>query len=465
MSFRLAVSAVTLLLALGACSNNDDIDLDSQPLLGAVRGINALPELEDVRWRIIFEDFDPSVSTALFFRAASPQVEFSQRDYAFSFDVLLPGDEDTTLIIETTGTVDPEVIYDYVLTGTFDNPQIFLWTQPRRDWDQELIDAADNGTEITELVVSFGHAAGGVDAVDVYFEAPDTDITTATPIATMAFGELATPTTIEAGIYQLTLTPAGDPNTVLYASEELDVLAANTALFTVMENGGISTQAVSVQLYVDSLGSTVSDITTPGELSVVHAAPDAGAVDVFDSTDFDTPLVSDLAFGQLSGDLVVADGEIDVAVTPAGDVGTILAEQTVEVPAAAYRRVFVVGAPGELETFSVEDDRRSFLTQGRLRGVGASTRFDILDIYILDPGADLEESAPAITNLAFAGASTLATINPGTYELVVTDADTTTIRFGPGELVIEAGDVVELIVIDDADSTDADVFVLQTAGE
>ncbi|MEM9387249.1 MAG: DUF4397 domain-containing protein [Pseudomonadota bacterium] len=465
MSFRLALGAVTLLLALGACTSNDDDTPENDPFLGAVRGINALAELEDVRWRVIFEDFDPSVSTQLFFRAASPQVEFSQRSYAFSFDVLLPGDEDTTLIIETTGTIDPEIIYDYVITGTFADPQIFLWTQPRRDWAQELADAADNGTEITELVVSFGHVATGVGAVDVYFEAPGTDITAATPIATMAFGQLAPPATVEGGTYQLTLTPEGDPNTVLYASEDLDVLAANTALFTIMENGGITTQAVSVQLYVDSLGSTVSDVTTPGVLSVVHGSPDAAAIDVFNSDNFDMPLISGLAFGELSDDVVVEEGEIDLAVTPADDVGAILAEQTVDVPATAYRRVFVVGAPGELQSFSVEDDRRAFLTQGRLRGVNASTRFDTVDVYLLDPGADLEESTPAITNLSFAGASTIATIDPGTYELVVTEVDTTTILFGRSELVIDAGDVVELIVIDDAESTNADVFVLQTAGE
>ncbi len=458
------LAACALALLMSACTSNDE-DTSDLPILGGVRGINALADIEDVIFRVVFEDFDPSVEVRINFQSSSNLVDFSLREYTFTFEDVFPGDTDATILAQTVGTIEPETLYEFVVAGSLDDPQLFVWTQPRRDWFQALIDAEDNGTVITELDAAFGHAAVSVGAVDVYLEAPGTSPAAATPLGTIAFGDLGPAVTIEEGTYQLVLTPEGDANTILFTSEELELIGANTVVFAVVEDAGLTTQSVGVRLINNSLSAAVSDINAGAAISVVHAVPDATAVDVYGSNDFDTALVSALAFGELSDDVALPAGEVQVAVTPADDVGVILAEETLDLPDGAYQRVFLAGSPGDVQTFVVDDDRRAFVNQGRLRAFNGAVRFETLDVFLLEPGIDLEASPTAISSLPFGGASILASIEPGEYDLVLTEVDSTNVIFGPVPLVVEGGNVFELVITDAAEATQADVTILQTASD
>jgi len=204
MVFR-SISGWLMLISAGwlsACSSSNDGTVTGD---GSVRGIHAIPELGTVTFLIE----ETSLGT-LNYKEASGTAEYDNLNYDFSFDVLLPGDSEATRLATENVTVNAETEYTFVLTGTLADPEIILWEQRGRNWDQELEDAEDNDTEVTVMEVSFGHLDTELGPVDVFFESPGTSPQSAKPLGTIEYGNQLPATELTEGDYQLIVTPTGD---------------------------------------------------------------------------------------------------------------------------------------------------------------------------------------------------------------------------------------------------------------
>lgn len=92
-----------------------------------------------------------------------------------------------------------------------------------------------------------------------------------------------------------------------------------------MKSGFLSLGAVFLALSLTTTGCSEDDdeVTESGtaELRVVHASPDAPAVDIY-AEGVATPLVSDLAYGQASSYLAVDEGSYNIQIRAAGSPAT-----------------------------------------------------------------------------------------------------------------------------------------------
>ncbi|MEO0972941.1 MAG: DUF4397 domain-containing protein [Pseudomonadota bacterium] len=458
MTLRILLFALAALLV--GCEN--ELDTSPVPEAALVRGLHAMTDVDRVTFLVEEAGADPAEIARLSFQSATGLAGFDEEPFTFSFE-LTPDDDDddAVLLIAADATLEDETLYDFVLAGSFAAPELLVWSQPQRDWEQELDDADEEDLEITELDVSFGHAARGEGAVDLYLEVPGTSPSFATPQGTLAFGELLLVGAVEEGTYQIVITPAGDPDTITLATDDIELSAATTTLFALLDEAGASTDSLSLRQLGSGGATTWRDVDATAALSVLHAASGTEGVDVYEVQDFDAPLFGDIRFGEVSDEINTEPGELDLAITPAGEVGVFLDQETLQLAAGAFRRLFLFGSPGDLQTESLSYDQRSFVMEGRVRVFNAAERFERLDVYLVDPTVDIALASPTYPSLRFGSASGLSGMALGEYNLLVTEEDTDNVIAGPVELNVAEGDVVELVLTDATDITEVDVLVLR----
>jgi len=452
---QLLPMACLLVAACSSSSNNDTVTGK-----GSIRGIHAVPDINTVSFLI-----EETLLATLGYKDASGVSEYDDLEYTFRFEIWLPGDIDTTVLAAQTIKIDPELEYTFVLAGSLDSPELILWEQFGRDWAEELATAAENETAVTVMEVSFGNLSAIAGAVDIYLESPGTSPLAASPKATVSYAELQTAIELQAGDYQLVLTPVGDPSTILFATDPISVAAATSNLFAVMDDGGLTSADFAVRWIGGGVGYELFDINLNSEVSVVHTAQGSGPIDVVVGGDFANPLVAGLAFAEASSSTTVDAGTLNVNVTPAGNPGVFLAERALNVVKGSINRMYVVGLPGNLQAVLFPEDRRTLSTHARFQVFHGATRFSAIDLYIVNTDVDISLIGPNFSSFIFGTSTGLFTLVPGDYNFVVTEAGTKNVIGGPHYLEMEAGQNTGSVILDSPSITATDAIFIDLLSE
>ena len=121
-------------------------------------------------------------------------------------------------------------------------------------------------------------------------------------MASLAYGELQGNAEIDAGTYQLIVTPAGDPTTQLMRSISLVITSATSVMFVAFDGARLDDNGDPV-LVLRALGDGLSGVLLnelqPPMIRGLNAATDIGDVDVVFGDD-DEVLLSGLSFGDRS---------------------------------------------------------------------------------------------------------------------------------------------------------------------
>ena len=404
---------------------------------GTIRGIHAAPTVADVTFLIE----ERSLGT-LSYKGSTNTQQFDDLAYNFHFDSRTPGQTSLTRIATESLEVVPDMDYVFVLTGTLASPSVLLWEAAERQWE---------GTETT-FEVSAGHLSPGLSDIDVYFAESDTAPAAGSARGTLSFGERLPPFEVESGVYRVTITEAGNPAAVLFRSTPRDHNERTSTLFTVQDADPSITSNLSVRRYDQNGNSAeVGDTSFPPTRRFFNAALGSGSMDVYVGDDFATPIVSNLAYGTVSSDVPVPGGESEYTYTAAGNPGAILAEDEDTVAANTRGTNFVVGEPDDLEVAVFADDRRPITSFSKVRITQASTDFEQVDIYLLPFGTDIADTAPNLPRVATAASSGYVHLEPGGYEITVTETGEKTVLAGPLALNLVSGDIVEAAILDTAD--------------
>ncbi|MDR7402891.1 MAG: DUF4397 domain-containing protein [Armatimonadota bacterium] len=172
---------------------------------------------------------------------------------------------------------------------------------------------------------------------------------------------------------------------------------------------------------------------------VVHASPDAPAVDVVVDG---TKAISGLAFKAISAYATVPAGQRKFQVFPAGTtMGTPVIEVT---PSLAAGKDYTVVAFGRLAGITpglVEDDNRAPAAgKARIRFIHGSPNAPAVDIAVT--------GGPVIfPNVAFKAASGYAEVDAGTYNLEARAAGTSTVALAVPGVRLEAGRTYTVIAV------------------
>ena len=404
---------------------------------GTIRGIHAAPTVADVNFLIE----ERSLGTLSYKNSTTAQ-PFDDLAYNFHFDSRTPGQTSPTRLVTQSLEVVPDMDYVFVLTGTLASPSVLLWEAAGRQWE---------GTETT-FEVSAGHLSPGLGDIDIYFAESATAPAAGSARGTLAFGERLPPFDVESGVYRLTVTEAGNPAAVLFRSMPRDHNERTSTLFTVQDADPSITSNLSVRRYDQNGNSAeVGDTSFPPTRRFFNAALDSGSMDIYVGDDFATPIVSNLAFGTVSGDVEVPPGESGYTYTAAGNPGAILAEDEDTVAANTRGTNFVIGEPDELEVAVFPDDRRPITSFSKVRIVQASIGFEQVDVYLLPPETDIADTSPNLPRLATGNSSNYVHLEPGSYAITVTKTGEKTVLAGPLALSLGSGDIVESVILDTAD--------------
>ena len=105
-------------------------------------------------------------------------------------------------------------------------------------------------------------------------------------------------------------------------------------------------------------------------------------------------IVADLAFGDITGDIDVALGDIPITATAPGNVGAIQFEGTLATVVGGRVNYYLSELAGEIVGTPVRFDRRPIETVARLTFFHSSTNHRLVDLYVVDADATIEDTLP-----------------------------------------------------------------------
>ncbi|MBT8086030.1 MAG: DUF4397 domain-containing protein [Woeseia sp.] len=440
-------SLFVVALAIGVvsgCSESDRPEASGKAALLAINGIVDAPDAT-----FLIEERSLGATS---FGNATQASRYDDLSYTFNFDIFVPGEASRRRLASQTLDVVRDKAYLFVLGGSIAAPSIYLFEEDERLWD---------GTE-TVFELSLVHANNTLGAIDVYFAEPGVAPVAGNEIASVNLGERVPKAEYATGEYVLTVTAAGEPQTILYTSETRTWTPARTDTVVILDSNPSRTGGVTASLITAAGGSVLlTDPRFPPAARVLHAAEGVGNIDLAENSDFDNLIASNLAFAELTGDLPLTAGTNTYTFTDAGNQGAPLVEEEFTISAGANQTLTLVGPPGEPDILATVSVRRPFAASGRLNFVNAASSFEAVDIYLLDAGTAIDEEAAYFSFAEFKSAVPLAAVEAKDYELTITLFGEKTVLAGPIPLAISNRELLEIFILDTADPSVAQVKIIR----
>lgn len=428
--------AVLTAIATSGCSGESNLPTATGK--GAVRAINAIPTSPAVNFLIE----QRQIGTVDYKRSSQTQ-SFDDLDYTFNFEVTLAGNSERTRVASQYIDFVKDKDYTIVLSGDLSNPDLTLWETDLRSWTESE----------TAFQIRFSHTAASLGEVDVYFAAPEITPQLGQQVATLSFGEIAEPRDFQSGEYVLIYTPAGDPDTVLFASDTLSPTVRAASIITVFDADANDTAPLSVRV-IDANGS-VSNIGSPDyppTLRLIQASAALSTADVYIEDAPDVLTTADVeghSFGDYTGDLPAVAATNYLTYTSPGDTAVILFEATQNAFPGNRYELYLVGDTDTLTIVPTVPDRRSVESFARFSIMHAAIGHPRVNIFVIEADGDLETAAPVFFRVPVGDTPARTNLLAGSLDLYIEADDVDrTVLAGPYRLDVAAGDVIQLLLLD-----------------
>lgn len=183
--------------------------------------------------------------------------------------------------------------------------------------------------------------------------------------------------------------------------------------------------------------------TDQGRVRIMHASPDAPAVDIFVEGE---KAVTNLAFQEDTGYIALPAGTYNVKVFPAPSDGSgaPALEADLDVEAGKDYTVLAVGqlGDGSLELLPLEDNNAAPAAgQAHIRLIHASPDAPAVDVGVAETGTNV------FTNVAFKGVGAYTPVPAGTYDLEVKVAGTSDVAKAIPGLALQDGAVYTAVAV------------------
>ena len=435
------VATVIVAGALGGCAES------AQPTAtgkGNIRGINALVTAPEIGFLI-----EETNLGGMNYKATTGFDRYDDLTYNFNFDMFLPGAVEPTRIATHSLDVVADQQHTIVVTGTIADPITLDWQDPLRSWTD-----AETVTE-----VSFAHIAPRVEDMDVYFALTGTPPMAGADIGSLSSGGRLTPTDFEADEYELILTAAGDPATILFQSIPFTILARTRITFAIFDPDPSITPDVTVNLINEGgISSSIPDIDSRGQLRLMHGSFDVENVDGYLDGELNDLVYPDIGFQELSAYEDVDQFETLVTLTPVGNSGATIHEDDVNVPATSRRTAILGGTLADPFFFFAVDEARPLESFPVMRVINLAVNVSIVNVYLLEPGTPVDDVLiPTVPLLPSRVDSGFLGTADGLREMTVTVVGESAPIAPTIELDLAAGDVVDIVILD---TVDPNVFEL-----
>jgi hypothetical protein len=433
MNLRHAVSCgfVCAALVLTGCEKGREA-----PGRVNVQVVNAASGMEGVVFR---REQDTRGQTNLAFKGATVAVYDADTYDFYATDIA-----DIRRTFTFAETLETDTTYAFVLTEVAGEIKPVVITYPK--------------TTANPQVISL-NAASGMPAMDLYVEPAGVGIVGAAPRGTFGPQEQIPAFAVPTGTYELWLTAAGNPSSVLLTSPAVALDANTVSTFVVVAENGQGTVPLSIVLLQGS-PVVLLDQHATSELRVINGANDQGARDVAIDSQFTPPLFSATTFGEPTPYAQVPTASMKVNITPVGDQGVLEAEASYTGTIGQRATMLFNGPAGTLVPLIVGDDGRRLTAQGKIRFMSAiSTPTTSLDFVVTFPDQD-PNTVAGLTNLFAPGISAYTALEPGDYDLYLRQSFTANYYAGPIRLSLAAGGLYAVLAVDGPDTATANVRLL-----
>ena len=286
-----------LVFALAACSGESQFPEPTGK--GTFRAINAISTSPAISFRL--EEVTGSQIERAAYREVTASLRYDDFEYNFNFEVSVPGELRPRRVATVTQKIDADRDYTFVATGSVESPTILTWTGDERFFD--------GGETVAE--VRFAHLAESLGPVDFYFAPPGTLPAAGAAEGTLDFGEILEARDFESGSYRLTVTPAGDPDTILYQSVTAGFASLTTQIVAIFDGTRDETSPIIGRRLATQGGasSTLRDLRYTSTLRVIQASQALDSVDVYKDAMLEDQVVSALSFQGTSDEFDISEGE------------------------------------------------------------------------------------------------------------------------------------------------------------
>lgn len=429
------LAAIIVAFAIGACGSDSSLPVATGK--ASIRMINAIPTSPEIGFLIEERALD-----AVRYKSNSSPESWDDLEYTFNFEINRPFENELTRIASQFLDVTREIEYTFLVRGSLDAAVVDVWQIPERSF---------SGSE-TIFEMRVGNAADALGLVDVYVGLEGVDPVLGAQVASLAPGEVSAPTDIEEDVYVVTITAAGDPANILFQSVPTRILANQSVIVTAFTGDANDTAPVTVRLFNQfGASSAVTDARFPPTARLIHATSDLGTSDVYDDAALQNRIVADLAFGDITGDIDVAVGEVPITATAPGNVGAILLEDTLTTFAGSRLNYYLTVLSDEVVGSQVFVDRRPVETIARLTFFHSAINHEFVDLYVVDAGTTIDDVFPRLITATYGLQASEIRLDAGSYEIYVTTAGEKTILDGPVSLEVALGDVFEAVLLDRVD--------------
>lgn len=292
------------------------------------------------------------------------------------------------------------------------------------------------------------HAAPAAPSVSVFVTMPGADLSASAPVGSFEFGGDLGPVDVAAGDYQIRVTPEGDTSTVVFDSGTVTLNGGANLLVSAVPNTTTGDAPISLAVLDGAAASEILDIGSTARVRVIHASPDAPAVDVVVNDNFGAPLVENLAFPEFTGFVDVPPATYNAKVTPADNAGAVVIDTNLPLEAGVRYSVFAVDTLATIDALVAADDARRIATSAKVRLVHASPTALDVDIYVTAPGVDLTGVEPAFAGVPFKANTGFVELAPGRYDVTITPAGTKDAAIGPLAIDVAGGGIYTAVARD-----------------
>lgn len=404
---------------------------------GSIRMINGIPTSPEIGFLI-----EETALDGVAYKNNSAPENWDDLTYTFNFEIARPLQLDPERIASRSLDVVRDVEYTFVVRGSIAAATVDVWDIPEREF---------SGTE-TVFEMRVGHAGNLLGNIDVYLGPASGAPNLGNLVATLAPGEVSAPSDVEEDSYIVTITSAGNSADIVFQSAPIQILASQSALVTVFEGDANDTAPAAIRIFnQQGVVSALRDARSAPTARFVHATMELGTSDLYDDEALSNRIVSDLAFGDVTGDIEMGVGDIPITATAPGNIGAILLESTLTTISGSRSNYYFTVLADEPTGVSLAVDRRSIETIARLTFFHSASNHQLVDLYVVESGTSIEDALPRQVGLPYGAQTAAIGIAAGSYDVYITEAGTTTVLDGPISVEAALGDVLEAVLLDRVD--------------
>ncbi|MBU2872135.1 DUF4397 domain-containing protein [Colwellia sp. E2M01] len=256
---------------------------------------------------------------------------------------------DLAVIYESTLNIAEDTIQMIVLSDSILSPQVMVYNIPEIDEDD------DDTYDLFNMRVLNMHSSG--EAIDFYISDEDETFNEAMLFGQFAYQELSENQKLDQDDYIFYITAAGSDE-VLFTSASIPFSFSSQNIMVIKDNKGAGSSPYSLDKMSDSSVIEYSDTEAEAQFRAYNSV--ANQEELADYNEVlslhlngvsDEPIIADLAYGEVSADLVLSSGNYSLDVTTGEENTPLLANHLLSITENTNKTVFIYS-----EQTYVDDD-------------------------------------------------------------------------------------------------------------